>query len=185
MATGGTVPRRTKVREWEETGVSDNVLDGIIGKAAGSTVVTVERGHLQLFADAVKEQSPIYRDGRAAARAGLPAIPAPPTYPFVMGLFGAYPELQPGDRPDEDPMTKVMSTLLASGGMILHGEQEFTYHRPVFAGDVVIGTATVVDAYRKESKGRTMTFVVVETAWNAQESGDAVCTSRMNIIHRS
>jgi acyl dehydratase len=169
----------------EEPGMAEDLLDGIVGKPAGTTVVTVERGQLQLFADAVKERSPIYRDARAANDAGLPAIPAPPTYPFVMGMFGVYPELQPGDQPDENPMTKVLSTLLAGGGMILHGEQEFTYHRPVLAGDVLVGTASVVDAYRKESKGRTMTFVVVETAWNEQATGDPVCTSRMNIMHRS
>jgi hypothetical protein len=42
----------------------------------------------------------------------------------------------------------------------------------------------VADAYRKESKGKTMTFVVVETAWREQSTGEPVCTSRMNIIHR-
>jgi acyl dehydratase len=165
--------------------VAEDLLEGIIGKPAGTTVVTVERGQLQLFADAVKERSPIYRDDRAATQAGLSAIPAPPTYPFVMGMFGAYPELQPGDGLDENPMTKVLSTLLAGGGMILHGEQEFTYVRPVMAGEVLIGNASVVDAYRKESKGRTMTFVVVETSWSVQATGDPVCTSRMNIMHRS
>ena len=52
------------------------------------------------------------------------------------------------------------------------------------AGDVLEGRGTVVDAYRKESKGKVMTFVVVETAWSDQATGEPVCTSRMNIIHR-
>jgi acyl dehydratase len=73
---------------------------------------------------------------------------------------------------------------MANGGLILHGEQEFTYHRPVFAGDVLVGKGMVVDAYKKESKGKTMTFVVVDTEWSDQGSGEPVCTSRMNIIHR-
>ncbi len=42
----------------------------------------------------------------------------------------------------------------------------------------------MVDAYQKESKGKTMTFVVVETAWTDRATGELVCTSRMNIIHR-
>ena len=46
------------------------------------------------------------------------------------------------------------------------------------------GNGTVVDAYEKESKGKTMTFVVVETAWTDRATGELVCTSRMNIIHR-
>ncbi len=164
--------------------MAEDILSTIIGKPTGTTVVTVERGQLALFADAVKEKSPIYRDARAAAGAGLAGIPAPPTYPFVMEHFGAYPELQPDDGPTGNPMAEVLGPLMANGGLILHGEQEFTYHRPVLAGDVLVGEGKVADAYRKESKGKTMTFVVVETAWREQATGDPVCTSRMNIIHR-
>jgi acyl dehydratase len=166
--------------------VADDVLEKIIGKPTGTTVVTVERGHLAVFADAVRDQSPIYRDPRAAADAGLAGIPAPPTYPGVMSAFGVFPELQPEDSsPGAHPMGEVLGPLMANGGIILHGEQEFTYERPVLAGDVLVGEGKVVDAYTKESKGRTMTFVVVETAWTERDSGAPVCTSRMNIIHRS
>ena len=112
----------------------EDILSTIIGKPTGTTVVTVERGQLALFADAVKEKSPAYRDPRAAAEAGLAGIPAPPTYPFVMEHFGAYPELQPTDGPTGNPMAEVLGPLMAKGGLILHGEQEFTYHRPVPKG---------------------------------------------------
>ena len=101
-----------------------------------------------------------------------------------MENFGAYPELQPTTPRTGNPMAEVLGPLMANGGLILHGEQEFTYHRPVLAGDVLVGEGTVADAYRKESKGKTMTFVVVETAWRDQATGEPVCTSRMNIIHR-
>jgi len=168
----------------EETQVADDILSEIIGKPTGTTVVTVERGQLALFAKAVKDENPVTRDLSAASEAGLPGIPAPPTYPFVMGNFGVYPELQTEDAPSANPMAAVLGPLMAKGGLILHGEQEFTYHRPVFAGDVLVGEGKVVDAYQKESKGKTMTFVVVETAWSDRSSGDPVCTSRMNIIHR-
>ena len=164
--------------------MADDILSTIIGTSTGTTVVTVERGQVALFATAVKDDDPVYRDPRAAEAAGLAGIPAPPTYPFVMGNFGAYPELQTDDAPTGNPMGAVLGPLMAKGGLILHGEQEFTYHRPVFAGDVLEGTGQVVDAYQKESKGKTMTFVVVETAWSDRATGEPVCTSRMNIIHR-
>ena len=164
--------------------MADDILSTIIGTPTGTTVVTVERGQLALFATAVKDDDPVYRDPRAAAAVGLAGIPAPPTYPFVMGNFGAFPELQPDDAPKGNPMGAVLGPLMANGGLILHGEQEFTYHRPVFGGDVLEGTGLVVDAYQKESKGKTMTFVVVETAWSDRATGEPVCTSRMNIIHR-
>ena len=164
--------------------MADDILSTIIGTPTGTTVVTVERGQLALFASAVKDDNPVYRDPRAAADAGLPGIPAPPTYPFVMGNFGAYPEIQTEDAPVGNPMGAVLGPLMAKGGLILHGEQAFTYHRPVFAGDVLEGKGMVVDAYQKESKGKTMTFVVVATEWTDQATGEPVCTSQMNIIHR-
>ena len=165
--------------------MADDTLHQLIGTPAGRSVITVERGHVARFADAVKDPSPIYRDPRAAAATGLAGIPAPPTYPFVMGNFGRYPELQLDDEPPGSPVAKALGPLLATGGLILHGEQEFTYHRPVYAGDVLVGEGTVVDAYQKESKGHTMTFVVVETVWRDRDNVGEVCTSRMNIIHRS
>ncbi len=164
--------------------MADDTLQDIIGKQTAASVVTVERGHLATFAGAVKDDSPVYRDPRAAAEAGLPGIPAPPTYPFVMENFGKYPELQPSDAPTGNPIGAAIGPLMAKGGLILHGEQEFTYHRPIVAGDVLVGDGKVVDAYQKESKGKTMTFVVVETAWSDQSTGEPVCTSRMNLIHR-
>jgi acyl dehydratase len=164
--------------------VADDDLQQIIGTQTGKTVVTVERGHIATFAAAIKDDNPVYRDPRAAAEAGLPGIPAPPTYPFVMENFGAYPELQPEEAPAGNAMVTALGPLLAKGGLILHGEQEFSYVRPIFAGDVLLGDGKVVDAYRKESKGKTMTFVVVETAWSDRATGEPVCTSRMNIIHR-
>ena len=79
--------------------MASDVLKSIIGKPTGTTVVAVERGQLALFAHAVKDDSPIYRDPRAAAAAGLPGIPAPPTYPFVMEGFGATPSCRRRRRP--------------------------------------------------------------------------------------
>lgn len=164
--------------------MADDVLADIIGKPTGKVVITVERGQIATFAAAVKNNDPIYRDPRVAAAAGLPGIPAPPTYPFVMDNFGAYPELQPEEAPPTNAVAMALGPLLAKGGLILHGEQAFTYHRPVIAGDVLLGDGKVVDAYQKESKGKTMTFVVVETVWTEQSTGKPVCTSRMNVIHR-
>ena len=48
-----------------------------------------------------------------------------------------------------------------------------------------MGEGTVTDAYAKESKGKTMTFVVTETVWSDQRTGEPVVTSRFNVIHRA
>ncbi len=163
----------------------EDVLKGIIGKPTGKAKVVVERGPVAFFADAVLDESPVYRDPSAAEAAGLTNIPAPPTFPFVMESWGKFAELQPADSPKGNPLMTALGGLMAKGGLILHGEQEFIYHRPVAVGDVLRGDGKVVDAYQKESKGRTMTFVVTETNWVDDKTGEPVVTSRFNVIHRA
>jgi len=165
--------------------MSDDELKKIIGKPMSKSKVVVERSAVTNFATAVCDPSPVYRDPRAAADAGLPAIPAPPTFAFVMQSWGSFPEIQPEDVPTGNPMGEVLGPLMAKGGLVLHGEQEFEYHRPVYVGDVLSGEGTVVDAYTKESKGKTMTFVVTETVWKDDRTGEPVVTTRFNVIHRA
>ncbi len=68
--------------------------------------------------------------------------------------------------------------------MVLHGEQDFEYHRPIVVGDVLHNEGKVVDYYTKESNGRTMTFIVTEDVYT-DETGEKVVTSRMNLLHRA
>ena len=163
----------------------EEILKGIIGKPTGRSTVVVERGPVAFFADAVVDNSPVYKSPAAAEAAGLPGIPAPPTFPFAMETWGKFEELQPADAPQGNPLMTALGPLMAKGGLILHGEQEFIYHRPVVVGDVLVGEGKVVDAYQKESKGKTMTFVVTETNWTDQKTGEPVVTTRFNVIHRA
>jgi acyl dehydratase len=158
----------------------------VIGKPTGAFKVRVERGPVANFATAVGDDSSIYRDPAVARAAGFADIPAPPTFSFAAQHWGAFTEDQPPDPTGGvNPMHEVMGKLFAGGGLVLHGEQEFEYHRPIVVGDVLIGTGTLVDVYEKEGKGRTMTFVVVETVWRDDASGEPVVTERFNLIHRS
>lgn len=160
--------------------------EDVVGRSTGKAVIVLERGPLTRFAEAVTESSPIYRRRDAAQAAGFDDIPAPPTYFFSAAEhWGAFGEDQPADAtPADNPMMEVMGELLGRGGMILHGEQEFTYHRPVVAGDRVGAESVVVDYYAKESGERTMTFLVTETTYR-DEQGEVVLVARMNLIHRS
>ena len=102
-----------------------------------------------------------------------------------MQFWGRFAEDQPEDPSSgENPMHAVMGELFAKGGLVLHGEEEFTYHRPIVVGDVLVGEGRIVDLYEKESKGRTMTFVVTETVWRDEKSGEPAVTERFNLIHR-
>ena len=157
----------------------------VIGKPTSASVIAVERGPISAFARAVKDDSAPYHDPAAASAAGLAGIPAPPTFTFAAPYWGAYADLQKGiAKVEGNPMFEIIGKLMADGGLVLHGEQEFVYHRPVIVGDVLVGNGTCVDAYERESKGKTMTFVVSETVWSDQKTGEPVVTERFNLIHR-
>jgi len=160
--------------------------DEVVGRPTGRSTVTVERGPVTRFAEAVTESSPIYRDIEAARAAGFDGVPVPPTYFFsAAGHWGAFPEAQPADaQPDSNPTMEIIGQLMANGGMVLHGEQEFTYHRPVVVGETLRSEGKVADLYEKAAGERTMTFLVTETEYRDTE-GELVLTARMNLIHRS
>src|SRR3546814_11224687 len=73
---------------------------------------------------------------------------------------------------------------------VLHGEQGFTYHRPIHAGDRITITTTTSDIYAK--KGGALEFVVQETRFeNARRSEErregqesvSTCRSRWSQNH--
>ncbi len=156
-----------------------------IGKSTGNSRIVVERGPVSNFAKAVKDDSPIYQDAEAAKAAGFTNIPAPPTWAFAMANWGVFPENQPKSNADGNPMAEIIQALRDTPGMILHGEQEFEYHRPLVVGDVLLSQGKVTDVYQKDSKGKTMTFIVTETVYSDEKSGDPVVTARFNLIHRA
>jgi hydroxyacyl-ACP dehydratase HTD2-like protein with hotdog domain len=100
--------------------------------------------------------------------------------------MGRWDEDQPPDpTKGQNPMHGVMGALHGKGALILHGEQEFTYHRPIEVGDVLSGEGQVIDIYEKETGSAVMTFVVVETAWKDDKTGEPVVTERFNLIGRT
>ena len=153
-----------------------------IGKPVPTQTVVLERGPVSNFAKAVKDESPVYADPRAATEAGFDAIPAPPTYAFAMHHWGLFPELQASEAATH-PMMLALGELMSSGGLILHGEQEFTYHRPLTVGQQLTSSGSITDIYSKEGKGgKAMTFIVTETIWSDDEG--PVVTSTMTLLHR-
>ncbi len=102
------------------------------------STVDVERGRVAMFAKAIGETDPIYFDVEAARGAGHPDLLAPPT--FVFGL-----DLEHSDT---------LGVLEANGvdvSAVLHGEQRFTYHREVHAGDQLALTAEFTDYFSKKN----------------------------------
>ena len=147
----------------------------VIGTKTGAWRVVLDRAVLANFAKAVGDSSPVYR--RAA---GLDAVPAPPTFTFAAPFWSAY---RADDQPSDptaanstggggNPMHKIMGDLFAQGALVLHGEQEFVYHRTPVAGDVLDGVQSITDIYEKETDSARMTFVVMETVWSDASSSN-------------
>ena len=114
-----------------------------IGRRTGPVVYEVEAWHVRRFADAIGDPSPLYRDEEQARAAGYAAIPAPPTFAAAL-------------RPED-----LRSELGIDFRRILHGEQSYTYARPLLVGDVVSVTASISDLYEKVGRSGTMGFIVL------------------------
>lgn len=165
--------------------MTDATLDtSAIGAPLPGAVITIERGPLSVFAAAVKDNSPIYASVDAANEAGFAGLPIPPTYPFAMGNWGKFREQQPEGSDALGPLAEIFGALMNSGGLILHGEEEFIYHGDVVSGDVLTMTGTVRDLYQKVSGDKTMTFVVSEQNYHNQR-GEHVLTEITTILHRA
>lgn len=90
---------------------------------------------------------------------------------------------------DQVPATFV-GTLIQSniGGFempipgMIHGEQEITYHRPIFIGDSLTYKRCIKDVYERTGKSGKLTFVVVETT-GYNFSGELLFTSTSCLIN--
>jgi hypothetical protein len=141
-------------------------LTDLKGKELGTQRVEIERGPVKVFAAAVKDSNPVYAGDGA---------PVPPTYPFSWSFHGSRSESSVTGLPIEK--------LRGKGRMILHGEQEFVYHRLPKVGDVLEGKGRISDVYERErSNGGSMEFYVTDTDWTDANTGEPVCTARFTLI---
>jgi acyl dehydratase len=146
------------------------VIDrAVIGRQTAQTEVLIERGRLQLFARVLGQSEPVYTDLACARAAGHPDLPVPPT--FLMGL-----ETETGD------VYRTLDFLGVELGDVLHGEQQFTYHRPVHAGDTVMLTTRIADVYQR--KAGQLEFVVRETRVCRDQDLVAELRSVLVVTHR-
>ena len=141
----------------------------VIGKPTGAWRVVLDRAVLAQFRQGRSVTRARCTSASEAARdAGLAAVPAPPTFTFAAPYWSAFrADDQPADPTAGvgNPMHSIMGDLFAKGALVLHGEQEFKYHRTPVAGDVLDGVQTITDIYEKETDNARMTFVVMETEW--------------------
>ncbi|MEV6643213.1 MaoC family dehydratase N-terminal domain-containing protein [Amycolatopsis sp. NPDC051371] len=136
-----------------------------IGRETGTQTLLVSHSRLRLFAKATGQTDPVYTDLDAAKAAGHPDLPVPPTFFFAVSLETA------------DPFTW-LTDLGVDLRTVLHGEQEFGYHRVAHAGDELTATARITDVYAK--RGGALEFLVTATSITDQHGlpvADAIGTT--------
>jgi acyl dehydratase len=138
-----------------------------VGRVSGpGEPYEVSRVKIAEFAAAVGDSSPLCRDRDAAVKAGYPDVIAPPTFAIVISMASAAAiQADPG--------------LGLDYSMVVHGEQEFSYSRPLHAGDVVVATSTVASIRAV----RSMSMMTVVTDISTVD-GEHVCTARSVMVER-
>jgi acyl dehydratase len=126
----------------------------------------ISRVKLAEFADAIGDPNPVYRDRAAAVEAGFPDVIAPPTFPIVISMASSGQAMS-------DP------GLNLNYAMVVHGEQRFSYDRPLHAGDVVTAQVTISDI---RDVGRNS--VMTTTTKISTVDGEHVCTAHATLVER-
>ncbi|MCU1612933.1 MAG: Acyl dehydratase [Frankiales bacterium] len=140
---------------------------GLVGRSyPPSAVYEVGRAKIAEFAAALGDPDPVYRDPAAARALGHPDVIAPPTFAIVVTLGAAGVVLA-------DPDVEL------DYSRVVHGEQRFTHHRPIRAGDRLVAT-TSIDAVRTVG-GNDLLTTRVDVA---TEDGEAVCTAHSMLVAR-
>ena len=133
----------------------------------------VERGKVREFALAVGESDPLYFDPEYARAEGFPDVLAPPTFTVT----------QIWQVSREEREERLGANL--DYGRVLHGEQEFSYRRLPFAGEVLKGVMRISKDFTKEGKrGGQMRFVTYETKFTDVQD-EEVLTAYYTLIETS
>jgi acyl dehydratase len=137
-----------------------------IGREGRPQIMHVEYGKIREFARAIKDDNPIYFDPERASEIAGGVMP-PPTFSMTIAHWD--------DGSGRPPLGLDLRRLL-------HGEQEFEYLAPVYAGDVLTSTTRVADVFEKSGgRGGTMKFVVLESTF-VNQNGNAVLRTRSTLI---
>lgn len=90
----------------------------------------VGREKIGEFATAIGDSNPAYHDVAAAQALGYSDVIAPPTFPFVIAMRAMA-------AATFDPELGLDYT------RVVHGEQSFSYTRPIVAGDELVAVSTI------------------------------------------
>lgn len=126
----------------------------------------VSREKIREFAAAIGDSNPVYCDAAAARALGYPDVIAPPTFPIAVSMRAA-------EQVISDPQ------LGLDYGRVVHGEQSFSYTRPVRAGDQLTAIVTVESIRTAAGNDIITTRADISTV-----EGEPVVSARSTLVAR-
>jgi acyl dehydratase len=136
------------------------------GKEYQEVEFLVERDRVLQFADAIGEDQPVFRDPEAARATGHQEQLAPPTFVTVMQILTSGQVVM-----DQE--------LGLNYALVVHGEQEYEWRRPVKVGDKLKAKPRIADIYARGPNE----FLVIE-ADIKDPSGETVALARTTLLSR-
>jgi acyl dehydratase len=137
-----------------------------IGKEYPTTVYEIGREKMKEYANAINDPSPYYVEKEFGEKSGHRDNIAPPLFASVYNLMGCANMFM-------DPELKI------NFAMLVHGEQEFEWLKPVKPGDVITTTGKIADIAEKGNND-----VVVYEARSTNQDGEAVTVGRATFVIR-
>ncbi len=142
-----------------------------IGQSFPPFSFEVTRGKIHELALAIGDLNPIYHSKEAAQAAGFPDVPLFPTSPTT---FSFWADTGGGRR---------MADLGVDMSRALHGEEQYEYLAPIYAGDTVTGVTTLVEGKtRQGSNGAPMDILTTETRYTNQNGQPVLNVRRMAVV---
>jgi acyl dehydratase len=141
-----------------------------LGRTFGPYTFPVERGRISRFAAAIGELSPIYHHLATAQAAGLPDLPAPPTLATCYGLWA------------NQDLLAALDSIGAPLPRQLHGEQHYSFHAPVYAGDTLTSSVRLVGLEQKRGKSGPFQLITLETRLHNQRGQLAIIDRLVSVL---
>jgi acyl dehydratase len=139
----------------------------LIGKEYPPSIpYEVGREKIREFATAIGDQNPVYHDEAAARAAGYTDIIAPPTYLTVLNFRYS-------------PQVVLDPELGLNYALVVHGEQEFTLHRPVTPGVRLVDRPRIADITARGANEYLYVHASIETP-----EGLKIADARSTIVSR-
>lgn len=143
------------------------VIDSkFIGKEYPVTEYEIGREKMKEYAAAVGDMNPMYHDREAGKKSKYGDNIAPPNFAAVYNLMGCAQMFFDAE-------------LALNFAMLVHGEQDFEFVKPVMPGDVITTTGKIVDIAVKGNND-----VVKFEARSTNQDGELVTIGRATFVIR-